>query len=364
MLPQFIHTSVPRDARALLLLAAALLQFPGCTTRSIYRDNRPSPVLRMDASDNGIVLRHGSGPGGCDRFGARDAWVFEAEGKYIMHYDGAGSQGWLAVRAVSSDLRHWTVDGPILSLGKKGEGDERSASYGVTFSEGGLWHMFYLGTRHTSPAPDLVPALPYVTMKAQSRSPMGPWIKQPEVIPFRPAAGTFYSHAASPGQVVVHNGEYLQFFSGASTDNGIGRTLGIARTRDLNGSWVPDSTPVVPLTEQIENAALYYEPVNDTWFLFTNHVGFYRDTEEFTDAIWVYWSRDPERWDPARKAIVLDRKNCSWSKRVVGLPSVVRFGDSLALFYDGVEGHGTSHMRRDIGLAWLRLPLVPPEGGR
>jgi predicted GH43/DUF377 family glycosyl hydrolase len=345
-------------------MTAALLQLSGCTTGGIYRDNRPSPVHRMDAIDYGIVLRHGSGPEGCDRYGARDVWVFEADGKYIMHYDGAGPQGWLAVRAVSNDLLHWNVDGPVLSLGKTGEEDEKSASYGVTFFGDGLWHMFYLGTRHTSPAPDLVPALPYVTMKAQSRSPLGPWVKQPEVVPFRPAAGTFYSHAASPGQVVVHNGEYLQFFSGASIDNGIGRALGIARTRDLNGSWSPDSTPVVPLAEQIENASLYYEASNETWFLFTNHVGFFKDAEEFTDAIWVYWSRDLDRWDPAQKAVVLDGRNCKWSKRVVGLPSVVRFGNSLALFYDGVEGEGTGHVHRDIGLAWLKLPLVPPSTGR
>jgi hypothetical protein len=32
----------------------------------------------------------------------------------------------------------------------------------------------------------------------------------------------------------------------------------------------------------------------------------------------------------------------------------------LAVLYDGVEGNGTSHMKRDIGLAWLRLPLTPP----
>ena len=51
-----------------------------------------------------------------------------------------------------------------------------------------------------------------------------------------------------------------------------------------------------------------------------------------------------------------------WSKRVIGLPSVVRFGSRLALFYDGVEGEGTSHMKRDIGVAWLRLPLMVPVG--
>ena len=44
---------------------------------------------------------------------------------------------------------------------------------------------------------------------------------------------------------------------------------------------------------------------------------------------------------------------------------MVRFGDRLALFYDGnsaakIPGGTKSHINRDIGLAWLRLPLVPP----
>jgi hypothetical protein len=41
----------------------------------------------MDAQDHGIVLRYGDGPDQCDILGARDVWVFEADGTYYMHYD-------------------------------------------------------------------------------------------------------------------------------------------------------------------------------------------------------------------------------------------------------------------------------------
>ena len=109
-----------------------------------------------------------------------------------------------------------------------------------------------------------------------------------------------------------------------------------------------------------------YEPANKTWFLFTNHVGL--DGFEYTDAVWVYWSKDLNRWDPNHKAVVLDRSNCSWSKHIVGLPSVICFGSRLALFYDGnAEAkipRGRSHMGREIGLAWLRLPLTAPVPDR
>lgn len=71
------------------------------------------------------------------------------------------------------------------------------------------------------------------------------------------------------------------------------------------------------------------------------------------------------KWDPAHKAVVLDSRNCGRSKHIIGLPSVVRAGKRLAVFYDGnaaaqIPPGVKSHMDRDIGLAWLDLPLVPP----
>jgi hypothetical protein len=63
-----------------------------------------------------------------------------------------------------------------------------------------------------------------------------------------------------------------------------------------------------------------------------------------------------------QKAVVLDDWNCGWSKEIIGLPSVVPYENRLALFYDGYAGEGippgtASHLHRDIGLAWLTLPL-------
>jgi predicted GH43/DUF377 family glycosyl hydrolase len=178
------------------------------------------------------------------------------------------------------------------------------------------------------------------------------------VVPFRPQPGTYYSATASPGHIIKQGDDYLMFFS-ASTSNPTLRTLSIARTRDLNGSWAVDPTPIVPLAEQIENSSLYFEPANQTWFLFTNHIGL--EGDEYTDAIWVYWSKDLNNWNTADKAVVLDGRNCAWSRKCIGLPSVLKVGNRLAIFYDGAGGDSKSHMKRDIGLAWLELPLVPPE---
>ena len=149
-----------------------------CALPRQYPDGRPAATFRLDAVDHGVVLHHGDGPGQCDIHGARDVWVYEADGTYYMHYDAAGPKGWLAALATSKDLIHWQKKGPVLELGKPGENDSASASYGTTYYDGRTWHMFYLGTPHATPAPDLVPAFPYLTMKAKSTSPAGPWTKQ------------------------------------------------------------------------------------------------------------------------------------------------------------------------------------------
>jgi len=298
----------------------------GQTLLAGYPDGRPEATLRMEACDQGVVLKHGDGPGQCDVYGAREAIVFEADGRYYMHYDGAGRKGWLACLATSDDFVHWTKKGPVLDFGKPGEDDSASASSPWVYFDGHSWHMFYLGTPNTTPPPDRVPSPPYLTMKARSQSPAGPWVKQKDVVPFRTKRGTYYSDTASPGHVLKQGDEYMMFFSGSMK-----RTLGIARTKDLDKPWTVDPTPIVSPEEQIENSSLCFEPANKTWFLFTNHIGIDGGVE-YTDAVWVYWTTDLNRWNAAHKAVVLDGKNCTWSVKCIGMPSVVKVGKRL--------GHG------------------------
>lgn len=100
--------------------------------------------------------------------------------------------------------------------------------------------------------------------------------------------------------------------------------------------------------------------MNKTWFLFTNHIGI-EGGSEFTDGVWVYWTKDPNQWDPADKAVVLDGSNCTWSRKCIGMPTVTAGGDKLYLFYDAAGGDSTSHMRRSLGMATLQLPLDPAK---
>jgi predicted GH43/DUF377 family glycosyl hydrolase len=321
----------------------------------VYPDGRPAAQYRLDAVDQGVVLKHGDGPNHCDRYGAREAIVFQDKGAYYLHYDGAGLDGWRACLATSKNLIHWTKKGPILELGKPGSDDAASASAPWVFKEGKTWHMFYLATPNATPAPDRIPAFPYLTRAATSTSPSGPWIKQVGLVPFTVKPGTYYAETASPGHIVKQGKEFLMFFSASMP-----RTLGIARTSDLNKPWALDPTPIVPREEQIENSSLFYQKSNKTWFLFTNHIGL-DSRGEYTDAVWVYWSHDLNKWDASHKAIVLDGKNCKWSSDCIGMPTVIQQGNRLAVFYDAPGGNSVSHMNRDIGVAWLDLPIRLPK---
>lgn len=333
-----------------------------------YLDGRPSALHELYAEDAGILLHCGAGPGGCDHYGARDVWVSHKDGKYYLTYDGAGSNGWFSCLATSTDLVNWHRHGPLLSKGPEGSRDSATATYGTLFEDPDGWHMHYLGSPNCSPEPNCIPMFPYHTLRATADHPEGPWTKRPDLPGLHPTPDSYCDDVTSPGYIVPYEDEFLQFFA-ASCGKNIGkiqRTLGVARTKNLAEPWIIDPKPILPLDEQIENASLYYQEATGHWFLFTNHVGIVDSAEalneaeagnEYTDAIWAYWTQDLLQWSSENRAVVLDGSNCSWSNKCIGLPSVVPVGDRLAIFYDAPGEDSVSHMGRHIGLAWLNLPI-------
>ncbi|MCX6895293.1 MAG: hypothetical protein NTZ16_07310 [Verrucomicrobia bacterium] len=301
--------------------------------------------LRLEAKDQGVILKHGDGPDNCDTRGMREPSIVQADGKFYLFYDGCAAPGWLACLATSDDLKTWKKHGRALSLGPKGSDDSATASSPWVIKEGEDWHMFYLGCQAASPAPDYIPIGPYFTMKATAKSLLGPWTQQRDIVPFRPIKVLGIN--ASPGHIVKHGDEWLMFFSGAGA-------LGIARTKNLEGPWTPDPGPVFNEHMHLENASIYYEEANGTWWLFVNHID---AAHGYTAAVWAFWSKDLEKWNSKDRTVVLDGQNCTWSKKCVGMASVTKVGNRLAIFYDAAGDDSISHMNRDIGLTWLDLPL-------
>lgn len=332
-----------------------------------YIDDRPTARYRLKVTDKGRVYESGNGPGDCDRYGAREASLFENDGTYYLFSDGAGPDGWIACQAKSRDLENWEKMGPILELGEKDEMDSACVASPWVYREGDRWHMFYLGTPNAGAPPERLPSLPYVSLKAYSDHPEGPWVKEKDKVPFPPVKGSYYQDTSSPGYIIKEGDEYLMYFS-AAVDIWNGdkapyakRGLGIARTKDLNAPWTPDPEPAIPLEEQVENSSVYYDRDEEMWYLFTNHIGIDEHKEwglvEYTDSIWVYWSKDPGKWDPENKAVVLDGESCSWADKCIGMPSVLEKDGKLAIMYDSPGGDSIDNNYRHIGLAWAELPL-------
>jgi hypothetical protein len=61
-----------------VMLAEQILAVPPPS----YIDGRPQAIRRLEVRDQGVVLKHGGGPGDCDIRGAREAIVFEHKGIY------------------------------------------------------------------------------------------------------------------------------------------------------------------------------------------------------------------------------------------------------------------------------------------
>lgn len=341
-----------------------------------YCDDRPSPSRLLKVESAGAVLKHGNGPDECDIHGAREPILTQVGERFVLYYDGAGKDGWIACLATSDDLLNWELHGTALALGTGDAPDSGSASSPWMIEHNNKWHMFYLATQNVTSDKYKIPNVPYVTCKAESDSPTGPWEKRYDVVPFDTKPGTYYSDTASPGAIIQQGDEFLQYFSCSAFEEDTGvlkRTLGLAVTKDLNAPWVLADEPLLPLDEQIENSSIVYDPESELWLLFTNHIGIHyidkesletycgerllaeETTEEYTDAVWVYWSKDPKKWDPENKAVVVDEKSCDWCRRPIGMPTVTWFNGRLAILFDAYPGGVTHHLHRDIGLVWLDL---------
>lgn len=325
-----------------------------------------------------------------DGGGVREAVLAKENGFYYLSYDGAmpGEKSdcyWNACLAKSSDLIHWEKLGPKLfssalnnpAASPEEYKDLRSASSPWSIYADGKWHIFYVGADHCSP--EGIPAFLYSTMYAYAESPESEWNQRStekgrgdEVCFPAGKPGEWDDVTASPGQVIKnpnydphdpYSGKYLMFYSGSCS--GITkRSLGIARTdrldltdkfyKDKGDFWIKDPKPILPPEEDIENSSLFYEESSGIYWLFTNHIF----NNEYTDSVWVYWSKDIEHWSADNKAVVMDASVSSWAKGAIGMPSVIQRDEkTLVLLYDGVCGSGTGHLHRHIGMAEISLPL-------
>jgi hypothetical protein len=154
------------------------------------------------------------------------------------------------------------------------------------------------------------------------------------------------------------------FMSGAGEDElgRAGASIGLARADRLDGPWTVAAEPLLPLSERLENAAVFHDDVTQLWWLLANRVTAVPglDGALFTDAILAYWAPSWDGFTTERSTVLLDGSTCTWSS-VIGMPSGAPVGDRVALFYDGRADGSTGHMSRDVGMCLLSMPRCPPD---
>ncbi len=325
-----------------------------------------------------------------DGGGCREAILNKVDDVYYLNYDAAmpgkrENSYWNAFQAKSTDLIHWEKLGPNLLTSALTHPDSSrdvykdfcSASSPWSRYENGTWYHYYLGADHSSP--EGIPSFQYSTMLATSKTLHGMWDKHCENegcekhVCFNVGkAGSWDDCTASPGEVLINpkweknpetEKKYIMFYSG-SCKGETKRSVGIAKTDNLStcddfdkedgNFWIKDPDPVIPPEDDIENTSIFFEESSGLYWMFTNHI--YNNS--YTDSVWVYWSDDLEKWNPANKAIVIDSSVSSWAKGAIGMPAVIKKDENtLALLYDAVKGNGTGHLDRHIGLAEIKLPI-------
>ena len=342
---------------------------PRTTVRTEATTADGVPTRRLPVTDVGPVIRHGAA---IDVGGAREPIVFRdplrPPGEYAMYYDGCSPEGWLACLAVSKDGGvTWAKAGRRLKLGPAGSRFDSSASspWLVKDPATGTWVMYYLGAGSSSPVPNRVPIAPYTTCKATAPNAGGPWNQSQLTGPRFYAPDGAWHYDQSPGPVIRYGGQWRMFYTSAAKlpDGSTGWGIGVASSPSLvNDLWKCKSTPCLPLTERLENAAVFQDPGTGLWWLFSNHIGSYVVADKryyYGDSVWAYWSTDPFfGWSTDRRCLVIDRTSSPWATGAIGMPSVQQVGDKLAIYYDASPTGDLGHMGRDVGLAWAQLPLA------
>jgi hypothetical protein len=210
---------------------------------------------------------------------------------------------------------------------------------GVSWTRQGLVNLsatFFAGHWHLDYSDQFAPLI------ASPDQIGGAWMRRAHGPSFLPndliAAGEPISEHAQAQSAVRNNGRWLLFLTDA------GR-IEMGRAVTADDPWQISAERILPASEILTWADVWHDEQSSRWFLFTVHGA---------DAIWIYWTTDPMRWNPKHKAIVADRTNtrCLF----FGRPAVVEAKDRLFLFY---ERRDSSEERRKIGLVTFPISSLP-----
>ena len=366
-------------------------------------------TYRMPAEDYGIVLspsKEGEKYFEWDGNGIREGIVNKVGNTYYLFYDGAAHHTgvcnlndperhlWRAMLAKSTDLITWEKLGVKLWCGY----DTDPASNGDVYKDFGsasspwayfsidedYWYLFYLGAEGSSPSGTDVgtPGYYYSTLVAKALTKgitgiEGEWQQLNRLTGNAKAVALWQKPATcSPGSVIenplwkvdpVNNKRYMMFVTRGGQTH-------IARSNKLDGIHKWDETPdingwdfdylILDKTGNTspENATIYYDEKTKWYFLFTNQFSM---NYTYTECNIVYWSKDPNSWNPKNSALITDPSTTKngWAIGAIGMPSVAKIDDNtLGIIYDAQEGSLKNNIGRKIALAYWKIPSLDDNG--
>ena len=389
------------------------IAFTAISTTTMLASRADMATYRLPVEDLGITLEP-SKPGEpyfeYDGRGIRQGIISKVGKTYYMFYDGYGNQtGELdvnapekylcrALLAKSTDLKTWEKLGPKLTTGYDFDPKSSAAVYKDFWNsvsawtyfneEEDFWYLFYVGAEEVAKGDENVGVGGgyYSTMvaKAKTKGIMGiegDW-QQLNQLPGQGKAVALYDRpnselTSSAGSVIQNpkwqgegdaiNKRYMMFVTR-------GDQVWLARSNILGGVHDWDKSPNPDgwnLDRQIldktgktapENASIAYDEKTGWYFLFTNQ---FSKCYTHTDCNMVYWSKDPNEWNPKNCATIIDRTTSKngWATGAIGMASAVRISDdTFAVVYDASLNGSLGHPNRVIAMSHWKIPNLAEDG--
>lgn len=303
-------------------------------------------------ASNPVVVRGSAGQP--DYACLRDSALIKVGSTYYLAYvaysNPDASNNATICMAYSTDLINWTKMGVILSKGTGWESKYVCDPFIYYNSSDGTYYLFYCGG--TTASAGGVPTLPTDIGVATNTdiTDVDGWVKSGSnpIVSHNTQAGVDDLAVTSP--CIYKDGSTYYMFYGAQKD-GSSRGIGYATSPDLLTWTKYASNPVLAETENIENPTVWYDQVDERFYMGVNFINTVPTT--LTDKNLIYYSSTITGWTTTKKKYLFGTSASGWDSVIIGSMAmdIDENGRLQHVIYDG--NNVDNHYYRDLGLVTI-----------